>query len=141
MDRLQISTQDELSYVKTRLSQLEGIVGKLYTQHKDSLTSNRSSAVYNSSFLVPFQPYSRGSERNLDISRDVDSSKIYASAQRLASPVQALMRGEALEENRGSTRNLTRRKEDSSRKLQGVKAKRPLLWMRLDEMVKVKFFY
>jgi len=116
MDRLQISTQDELSYVKTRLSQLEGIVGKLYTHHKDSLTSTRSSAVYNSSFLVPFQPYSRGSERNVDNSRDIDSSKIYSSAKRLASPVQALMRGEALEENRGSTRNLTRRKEDSSQK-------------------------
>ena len=91
MDRLQISTQDELSYVKTRLSQLEGIVGKLYTHQKDSLTSTRSSAVYNSSFLVPFQPYSRGSERNVDVSRDIDSSKIYSSAKRLASPVQGLI--------------------------------------------------
>mgnify|MGYP003579976660 CR=1 FL=1 len=56
----------------------------------------------------------------------------------------ALMRGEAMEDNRGSTRNLTRRKEDSSQKIQSAKAKRPLLWMRIDEMIKVfsllKFF-
>lgn len=44
LDQLRYSTHDELSILKNRLNQLEGLVGKLYVQQKEN-TSTRTSAV------------------------------------------------------------------------------------------------
>lgn len=44
-----MSTQDELSLLKNRLNQLEGLVGKLCVQQKETSSSTRTSAIFSDS--------------------------------------------------------------------------------------------
>jgi len=94
MEKLQTTTQEELVTLKTRLSQLEGFVGKLYVAQKEANTSARSSAIYNTSYLASFQPHSRTSERYADNGRGTTTStsisKEINSTKRVNSPVQGI---------------------------------------------------
>ena len=77
VDSLRMSTQDELSLLKNRLNQLEGLVGKLCVQQKETSFSTRTSAIFSDS--NPFktsqsQFYGKFTEEPLENGREVERS-------------------------------------------------------------------